>query len=210
MTDCHKFEPSGQARAGLEAHLPTGALWRGFRITGKVMYRLAGAFARLFDDQSSALCRLVQELSPYSTEEMIREWETAVGLPDSCFPPARDLKERRARVVMRLARRRYTTIESWYQLASLMGIDVKITPGNFLKCDQGFSYDFPLVFGGEIKGGVYRVYIEANECQSSKGFPYQFPLVFGETSSKCAEFRCIIERIRPSYCIVIWGPPPTC
>ena len=207
---CFQYEPLGRAATVLRKHLPVGMAWEAFRIPGKVAYRFLSGLAAGFNAMDIAFCRLIREENPYTTEDLIREWETAVGLPDPCLPPARDLAERRARVVMRLARRRYTTIERWYQLAEMMGITVKITPGDYLKCDQGFPYDWPLVFGGEIKGGRYRIYIEAAECGAVGGFPYQFPVVFGETSPKCAEFRCMIERIRPAYCIVIWGPPPVC
>jgi len=72
---------------------------------------------------SSALCRLVSELNPYSTTELLPEWERAVGLPDSCFLSGRSIEERRADVVRKLGRPRYTLIETWRGLARQMGID---------------------------------------------------------------------------------------
>ena len=211
-TDCRKYEREDErALANIQAHLPVGWAWVAARSRGKNLWQLLAALAGLYRDMSGALCRLVGELNPYTTTDLLPEWERAVGLPDSCFPSGQTIEERRLAVQEKLARRRYTTIDSWRELAARMGINATITPGDLINCTHGFPYTFPLVFdAGAIKGGRFRIYIEASECLDKTGFDYELPVVFGEKTQRCEQFRCVIERIRPANVIVIWGSPPQC
>jgi uncharacterized protein YmfQ (DUF2313 family) len=205
---CGKFEPrEGDGLTALQAHLPSGDAWLGFRVIGKKLYQLAEAIGWLLDDMSAEICRLARELSPYTTEELLPEWERALGLPDACFGSGRSLDERRFAVQEKLARRRYTTIDTWRALAARMGIAARITPGDLLTVAPGYDETYPLIYGGWRAGGRFRVYIEAEACAGS-GYDYAYDFAYPTDSARCAEFKCVIERIRPCCVIVIWGPPP--
>jgi uncharacterized protein YmfQ (DUF2313 family) len=218
---CNQFEPKGTALITLQRHLPTGVAWDAYRIVGKNLYRLWSAFARAYDDMSAALCRLVTELNPYTTEHMIEEWERAVGLPDPCLPTANTLAERRGLVLFRLAKRRWTTSAEWVELASLFGLQIKITPGWYVQrkalfgdSTHGFSvYQFPLSFDIFPKLGRFRVYIDVTN-QGFDGFEYGdglhtgFPIPFNDTLPGLNAFMCLIDRLRPANVVVIWNQFP--
>lgn len=218
MTSCNQYAPNnGQALANLQRHLPTGMAWDAYRIVGKNAYKLWSAFARSFDDATVALCRLVTELSPFSTEQLLPEWERAVSLPDACLPKATSLDQRRGWVVWRLAKRRWTTAQDWKDLAALFGLEIQITPGWYVQRPQLFEYRFPLGFDLFPKLGRFRVYIDVMNTDFA-GFEYGapgananagFPIPFGSTDDALNEFMCLIDRIRPANVVVIWNEFPT-
>lgn len=223
---CYEFEPrAGQGLANLHRHLPTGWLWDAFRIPGKMMYRLLAAVALAYEDMTAALCHLVVELNPFSTEQMIAEWERACGLPDPCLPAAATLEERRAWVIFRLAKRKWTTATDWRDLAALFGLEIAITPGWYVQRQALFgdyaepyaSAEFPVPFRAFPKLGRFRVYIDVMNIEFA-GFEYGapganagagFPIPFGDADSRIDAFKCMIDRVRPGNVVVIWNEFPT-
>lgn len=214
---CHQFEPQGTARETLTAHLPTGMAWDAFRTPGKVAYRLLTAFAKSFDDMSAALCRMILELNPYSTEQMLPEWERSVSLPDPCLPKAVTLDERRFWVVWRLTKRRWTTAQDWQDLASLFGLEIAITPGSYVQRPALYAYRYPKRYDLFPKLGRFRVYIDILNVDF-KGYPYGgatpksgqgYPVPYGVTPPGVTAFMCLIDRVRPANVVVIWNEFPT-
>lgn len=218
MSTCHQFEPSdGQGLATLQRHTPLGVAWDAYRIAGARAYRLWSSIGTLFDDATSALCRVVTELSPYSTTELISEWEDSVGLPDSCLPRSSTIEGRRSWVVWRLSKRRWTTAQDWHDLAALFGLTISITPGWHVQRPQLFEYRFPAGFDLFPKLGRFRVYVDILGHDFS-GFEYGsqgvsepagFPIPFGGSSAEIDQFKCIIERVRPANVVVIWNEFPS-
>lgn len=222
---CYQYEPrDGQALANLQSHLPHGMWWDAYRTQGKRAYRLWKAFARAFDGMTAALCNLAKELSPFTTERMITEWEGAVGLPDPCLPRATTLDERRAWVLFRLAKRRWTTAEEWIELAALFGFQIAITPGWYVQRKSLFgdytspfvSFEFPLTFDNFPRLGRFRVYIDVLNINFT-GFEYGaegvnqnvgFPVPFGDADPRLDMLKCIFDRIRPANVVLIWNAFP--
>lgn len=210
---CHYLEPTGRAQETLERHLPGGIAWDAWRTVGKVAYRLMQALARPFDDASEALCRLALELSPYSTTELLPEWETALSLPDACLPPAETLEQRRARLVFRLSKRRWSTAQDWHDLAELFGLQIVITPGWHVQKPALYPASYPKRYDLFPKLGRFRVYINIIGF-SAGGYDYGvvgrgpgYPIPYGSLPDGYDRFRCIIERVRPANVVVIWNAP---
>lgn len=218
LPGCGWISPTiGKAISLLQAHLPTGAAWLAWRIPGKNAYKLISALARAYDDAIQFMCKVESELDPRTTEELITEWEAAVGLPDPCLPKATTLEERRAWIMFRLTKRRWSTAQDWHDLAALYGLTIAITPGWYVQWPQLFEYRFPVGFDLFPKLGRFRVYIDVLE-QDFAGFEYGspgvngnagFPIPFGSTDDKLTRFMCMIDRIRPANVIVIWNEFPT-
>lgn len=210
--DCGRYAPTGRAMEVLLRHLPTGLLWDAYRTPGTNAYRLWSALSRAFDDLSASLCELVRELNPFTTERMITDWERAVGLPDVCLPEATTLDERRAWVVWRLAKRRWTTREEWHELAALFGLTIRITPGWHVQKPALYAAEYPKRYDLFPKLGRFRVYIDVVGANVG-GYDYGirgrgYPIPYGIDLAGLDAFKCIIDRVRPANVIVIWNDNP--
>jgi len=211
--DCGRYAATGQGLTVLQRHLPIGLLWDAYRIQGTNAYRLWKAIGDLFDGMSAALCALVLELNPFTTERMITEWERAVGLPDVCLPDATTLDERRAWVVWRLAKRRWTTAAEWHELAALFGLEIRITPGWHVQKPALYAAEYPKRYDRFPKLGRFRVYIDVIGTVP-RGYTYGaagvdgYPIPYGVDLPGFDGFRCIIDRVRPANVVVIWNDNP--
>jgi len=208
-TSCHQYQPwAGQALRVLLRHLPTGPAWDAYRITGKTANLLWSGISQAFTDASVALCALALELNPYTTNELISDWERAVSLPDPCLPRVDTIEQRRAWVVWRLKKKRWTTARDWHDLASLFGLTISIVPGWYVQqpalfdaCLDSYFFDFP-------KRGRFRVYIDITSGCGEAGFDYTNDYAFPTTSSACQTFMCLINRVKPANVVVVWNADP--
>lgn len=210
---CHYLEPRGLSLRVLLAHLPTGMAWDAFRITGKVANRLYSAFAEAYEDAWEALCRLATELDPRTTEQMIDEWERAVSLPDPCLPKYQTLEDRRAWVMWRLSKRRWSTASDWIELAALFGIKIAVTPGWYVQKPALYPAEYPKRYDLFPKLGRFRVYINIIDGTCG-GYPYGgaggatgYPITYGCDNADYDAFKCLIMRVKPANVIIIWDAP---
>lgn len=213
MTDCAQFESKGLGLQTLLRHLPQGRAWIAARTPGKYMYRLMQVIGDLYEDWIAAMCVMIQELDPRTTRQMINEWETAVGLPDPCLPVAETLEERRQWVMWRLDKRRYSTAEDWKYLASLFGLDIRITPGWAVQKPAVYPMVYPKRYDLFPKMGRFRVYINVQNlpnCGYDYGRDFRgagYPIEYGCTRVDYDQFKCLIERVAPANVAIIWDFP---
>lgn len=81
--------------AQMLALLPPGRAW--LREAGSGMHSLLSAFAPELARVQARADQMLLELSPFTVDELIDEWEAAWGLPDECSPStATSLADRRA------------------------------------------------------------------------------------------------------------------
>lgn len=201
----------------IRRHIPPGIAWLAWVTPGKTAYKLLKALAGVFDDAWSRFYQVVtDELSPYTTDELLPEWEKALGLPDKCIGPQSDKDARRDMILLRLSRKRYTTLEHWVTLAEeVFGLEVTITPGWYVQKPCLFPAEFPMRFDIYPKLGRFRIYIDIHNVEFG-GFPYdgtsipdhKFPIPFGNPNEGFKRFQCFIERIRPSNVVIIWNNNP--
>lgn len=209
---CFQFRPRGVAIETLLAHLPPGVAWLAFRIRDKVASKLFEGFAKSYEDASTALCNLFTEVDYRTAIDLIGEWEEAVSLPDSCLPEASTLEQRRAWVRFRLDKRRWSTAQDWKDLAALFDLDIAITPGWYVQEPALYAIHFPGRYDLFPKLGRFRVYINVRGAQPF-GYDYGvqgrgpgYPVPYGY-EEQYAQFKCIIERVKPANVVVIWDHP---
>lgn len=213
MTDCFHLRPRGDSLVSLQRHIPTGMAWLAARIPGKNLYRLVDGIAEGFEDLRRALCKLARELNPYSTDELLPEWERALSLPDKCLPKVTTKQERRDRLIFRLSRRRWTTAQDWKDLAALFGLEIVVTPGWLVQKPALYPASFPKRYDLFPKLGRFRVYINVKGFNQG-GYDYGkdgrgpgYPIPYGLDPGDFDAFKCLIERVRPVNSIVIWNFP---
>lgn len=204
---CYQLEPRNDAIQTVQAHFPVGEAWNAVRMTGKWFYKLVQAFSDAYEDMSEALCRLAAELSPYTTDQLIDEWERAVGLPDACFPAATTLEERRTWVLFRLDKRRWSTAQDWIDLAALFGLTITITPGWRIQKPSVYPPCYPIRYINLHYLGRFHVFIDVQDGCGDGGYPYTYPMTYG-FGTRCDALRCIIERVKPANVVVIWNNTP--
>ena len=65
----------------------------------------------------------------WTKTELLTRWESAVGIPDSCFPGTGTIDERRAHVLLKLAKMNVQTAEEFVTLGISLGfLDIKVFP----------------------------------------------------------------------------------
>lgn len=209
--------PLGRSEDVIARHLPLGPAWRAFRVAGKRANRMLKGLSGAYEAAWRFLSDLMDELDPYTSNNLLPEWETAVGLPDACLWQATSIADRRAQIIYRLSKRRWNSAQDWHDLAALFGLKIAITPGWYVQRPQLFEYRFPMGFDLYPKLGRFRVYVDIIE-QDFAGFEYGatgtnagvgFPIPFGETDQNVTAFMCLINRIRPANVVVIWNGFPT-
>lgn len=203
------------SRDVLQAHLPQGKAWAGFRITGKIAYRFMTGLARTHQNVWRALALLSNRIDYRTSTEMLSEWETALGLPDKCLPSTSSLADRREWIAFRLDKKRWNTEADWHALAALYGVTIRITQGWLVQRPSVFAALFPLPIRTFPALGRFRIYIDVLN-EEFGGFPYdgsrieddRFAIPFRSRSTRYEGFRCIIERVAPANVLIIWNEFP--
>jgi hypothetical protein len=205
---CGWLRPLGNSLWALQRHFPTGPAWDAWRIEGKNGWLLLRAISNAFEDAWTAMCRLAGELDPRTTTDLLPEWEAAVGLPDPCLPNATTLDERRQWVLWRLAKKRWSKASDWHALASLFGLQIRMTPGWRVQRPSLYRVSYPSLYTMP-KLGRFRIYIEFVDCcDVGGGYPYSYAFGYSGFSQRCKDFMCLIERVCPACVVIVWGAPP--
>lgn len=200
--------------AVLLSHLPGGKAWNGFRIPGLIAHKFIRGLARLHQDAWKFLNSVHEQIDYRTSTQMIEEWETSVSIPDPCLPRGDTIEDRRTWIEFRLNKKRWNTIQDWKDLATLMGVTVRITPGWLVQKPALYSINYPKGYFVFPKLGRFRIYIDILN-EEFGGYPYSgdvndnnYPIPYGAGASKFAEFKCIIERVAPANVLIIWNEFP--
>jgi uncharacterized protein YmfQ (DUF2313 family) len=177
--------------------LPRGAAWPrdGDAVQTKVFAGLMVSYER----QHAACNGLLVDGFPASTEQLLPEWESTVGLPDPCAGESPSFQQRRAQVVARFAGRGGQSAAYFIGYAANVGFAISITqyaPARFGRSTFGTPYygrewahvwtiNAPLetvvtaTFGGSLFGDPYRAWSNAVlECEMTAIKPAQTHLLF--------------------------------
>lgn len=212
--NCGWLQPLGRSLDVLLRHFPLGSAWLAFRLPGKRANRMVSAFALAFEDAWSALCNLATELNPYSTTQLLPEWERAVSLPDPCLPSATTIEQRRAQVVFRLTKKRWVTAQDWKDLALLFGLTIRITPGWLVQKPCLYGFQYPKRYDLYPRLGRFRVYIDVMGVDfggydyGDRGNGAGYPVPYGLGDAGLTAFQCLIDRVKPANVVVIWNSNP--
>jgi hypothetical protein len=207
--------PQDVSLYALQAHIPPGRAFGAFRMSGKIAYRLLSGLAHTHQAAWRFLADLWRQIDFRTSTQFLREWETAVGIPDACLPVGETPDERRFWIAFRLTKRRWNTLEEWYLLAEMLGARVRITPGWRVQKPALYAFAYPKRYDLFPKLGRFRIYIDRLD-QDFGGYPYdgssiaehQYPIPYETSRAKWDAFRCIIERVCPANVLIIWNEFP--
>jgi hypothetical protein len=142
------------------------------------------------------------------TVDYIEEWESCVGIPDSCFPGQGTIEERRRDVITKLARMNISTREELIALAAEYGYTIRIYSAIELSV---FPMEFPYHFTGDGKTNRFTIYVEFSEVDSEYIFPVTFPWKFAPSSLnivQCMFNKIVAANVRIIYVFAGDKPPP--
>ena len=110
--------------------LPKGRLWEAFTVNGTFNHSFAQSVGAMIAVMFGYVAYLRRELNPYTTTDLIQEWEQSVGLPDECsLQGGGDLQSRRQQVITRLAKTPIVLAGEIEQAAKVLtGYDIKVIP----------------------------------------------------------------------------------
>lgn len=189
--------PIEQQGQKISEFLPVGKAWDaatdGDRNLGKLLQALGRELYRL----EVAIELLSIELDINRTNQLIRDWEISVGIPDSCFDGAGDLKSRRLAVLTKIQNIRLQTAEDFENLALTFGQVVRVSGG----ADHGvFPLLFPIIFFPSAKTARFTMIVDSESNRSV--FPLPFPLQFSAGVNGIIE--CLFTKLKPANCNILF------
>lgn len=182
----------------LAKYLPNDRLFSAKNIQGSnIRSLLTGISGELVRAQGS-LYQFSQEILPDSTERFISEWESMLGIPDSCFPADGDVDERRLHVLIKLASLGVQTNEDFVFIASQFGITVEIINGIDTIV---FPVTFPIPMFDSESDARFTIIVRYS-VESSSFFPVTFPVTFG--TKELGIIECLFNKLKPAHCSVVF------
>lgn len=175
----------------LAAFMPLGVAFEdkvdNEEVYGQFIEALACEVKRSYDSMND----LSEDYDILVTDELLEQWESAVGIPDGCFPATGTRAERRLHVLIKFAKMNVQTAEEFIELIELLGFSVELTPG----ADIGvFPLPFPIEFFGTAAQARYTivVYLDSNNAV----FPLPFPIEFASSANAIVE--CVLNLAKPA------------
>jgi uncharacterized protein YmfQ (DUF2313 family) len=114
-----------QFKSAIKKLLPRGRVWS--RDIDTVQDQVYSALAPTYERQTAAAIGLLNDSPPFSLDQMLPEWEAALGLPDPCVTTAQSHSQRVAQVISKLSYSGGQTVAYFVGLAEAVGYpDVSI------------------------------------------------------------------------------------
>lgn len=205
---CDFFAPNASAQADrFAAHLPIGGVYEAaWRNDSNLRKLLRGLGEELFRVEAE-IFRLCMEFDPSRTMDLISEWETSVGIPDSCFKTTASLQERRNQVLVKLRGFIVRSAADFIALAALFGEVIVIEPG---KHRGVYPMCYPVIYYPTAEQARFTMIVHFPEVAAATYplGPYPFPYV----RQRLGIVECLIRRVRPANVNVVfsYGTLPPC
>lgn len=184
----------------LAYHLPIGRVWQtGFSrdsVLGRFLIGIGMEFYRF-----QVLAKKVQtEMDISKADDLLREWEISVGLPNSCFSTDVSDDERKKQIEAIFSKfGGVQTADDFIRVASLFGYDIEVYPGLSV---GGFPLQFPIVFFDSTTSASHTIFIVIlGSISGDSFFPLPFPIPFSSGGSTFLQ--CIFQKLAPANVSVI-------
>ena len=134
------------------------------------------------------------------SQNLIREWEKAVGIPDSCFPGTGSLEIRRQHILIKLSSLGVSTAKGFIDLAALFGFRALIPSASLYGI---FPLAFPIAFYSDPMTARFTMLVYLDQQNVPEVFPFEvtkFPIPFFSNVSNIIE--CLFRKLAPANVIV--------
>lgn len=214
----HLPEEHVQALANL---LPSGRAFENKNVSTSNLRRFVSTMAPSFDTLEQVLIDTTRDYNLCFTELLLDEWESALGIPDSCFPGTGTIEERRAHVLLKFAGMNPLTEQDFIDIALALGFVVTIehpSEGAFLPyfvsaapITSGTPGSFPAggdiffrwtVIGVGVASTGFMPYIVTTVPTAEGVTPPSFPRSPGSNI-----LQCVFNLLKPSMTIISFENP---
>jgi len=189
----HNIEEHADALAD---YMPNGRLFEAKKINNSNYRQLLRGIAEELFTAEGYLISLNDEYLPDQTTLFLSEWESALGIPDDCFPVSINNDDRRRNILVKLAALGVQTVNDFVELGIIFGINVTIQTGSEA---ASFPMSFPLIFFNTPSDSRFIIIIDF-PLPGSGFFIYNFPIIFGEASQFI--LKCLFRKLAPANCQV--------
>ncbi len=177
----------------LAYYLPPGQAFEARFIEDTNLRKMLRALASELQRYYIILSEVCTEHDINQTQNLILEWEKALGIPGTCFDETSNIQDRRRNLLIMLDEMHGTTVEDYINLASLLGYTITIEP---VKPHAMFPMAFPIYFFSSGKAVLFSMIINLPIGESNIGFPLEFPFPF--ISPDNSLLTCLFNRIKPA------------
>jgi uncharacterized protein YmfQ (DUF2313 family) len=115
-------------------YLPDGPAWN--KNPSSNMYQAILALMGTFVDHQTSAANLLPDAFPATTVDLLPEWQTALGLPDSCSPTVQTLAQAQQQVLARFAGVLGQSVPFLIQYAAMFGFTITITEFAVFSCNS--------------------------------------------------------------------------
>ncbi len=182
----------------LSEHMPQGKVWEAKVVPETNLQALMFGVAKPFNITQELIETLADELNINTTDFLIEEWETSVGLPSKCTGPISDLDDRRIAVIERFRKIPIVTLAEMQSFVN----DKFPNAGIVLKLGRvvfTFEYDFEFTFLGDFN----EKFIIVAEIPSQEPFfelEWEIEFTGGVDTTL---LRCVLEEVIPANVVLI-------
>jgi len=174
----------------LADYLPNDERWAAKKIDGKNLRKLLLGFARQLRKGEDFLETVWEEIDPSTTTAFIDDWESAVGIPDDCFPGNGAIEDRRIHVVIKLSAA-VQTAEDFEALALQLGLTVQVFPG-FEFAILPYPIPFPII--GSASDSRFTIVVTTPITTDL--LPFDIPFIVGD--ARVGVMQCIFNKLKPA------------
>lgn len=198
------FDASAYA-AQMRQMLPQGAAWP--RDPDSVLGRLLAGIAEELARVDARADALIEEADPRTALELLADWESMAGLPDTCFGQPDNIPERRAALTSRIVDLGGQSRAYFIALAQSLGYIVSIDEFAPLRC--GDTVGLPCY--DDRWAHVWRMNILPVEYDLPEDQFFLTQFRCGDTCGKplrgwgAINLECLIGRYKPAHSIVLFS-----
>ena len=181
----------------VSAFMPGGRIFQAKNDSASTLRNLlSGLAVELFriDEQMNLMS---EDYDINLANQFIDQWESAVGIPDSCFDGTGTLQERRQTVLAKFAKMNLTTEQDFIDLAALFGVNITIIQGATVGT---FPMTFPFVFFPSGTAARFTMFVDFDTVLET--FPLEFPIPFGNSTIGLIE--CLFNKLKPANVEIIY------
>lgn len=178
-------------------YLPNGPLFIAKKEDGSKMRALLIGLAVQILSAEGKLVETEAELDINTTTALMSEWESALGIPDSCFSGTGTIEDRRRDVLIKLSSS-VQTEQDFVDLAFILGVSIQINSGITFST---FPLTFPWLFFSTEKEARFTMVVDFG-ITASNAFPLVFPFMFDDKGTSI--IRCIFSKLKPANVNIIY------